>query len=170
MRPNCPSKVRASARTSSVLPRPGTPSISTCPPAMRAASTCSTISRCPTTAFAISARIAVSARTAWARLSGGMLDCDMDPPGAHLMDILGGVAASARQPLVDPLEHAHAADELGDRARRLRREDLARIFGREAERVRETLLALARRKRRKIRVRAQQPAQRGLARRLGEPG
>ena len=62
MRVARPPNVRASACTSSVLPNPGTPSISTCPAASSAASTCSTTTSWPITAFAISA---FSARTAW---------------------------------------------------------------------------------------------------------
>ena len=42
MRAKLPSNVRASARTSSVLPRPGTPSSSTWPPASSAVNVCST--------------------------------------------------------------------------------------------------------------------------------
>ena len=41
---------RASARTSSVLPRPGTPSMSTCPDATSATSTCSMTASWPTMA------------------------------------------------------------------------------------------------------------------------
>ena len=52
----------ASARTSSVLPRPGTPSMSTWPDATSATSTCSMTAACPTIAWPIAARRPSSAR------------------------------------------------------------------------------------------------------------
>src|SRR5678815_4231081 len=62
--------VRARARTSSVLPRPGTPSMSTWPPASSAASTASMAAACPMTALPTSARIAAATLAAWANCSG----------------------------------------------------------------------------------------------------
>ena len=47
-----------SVRTSRVLPRPGTPSSSTLPPAMSAVSSCSTTRSCPMISLAISLRMA----------------------------------------------------------------------------------------------------------------
>ena len=49
----------ASVSASSVLPNPGTPSMSTCPPATAAMSNCSMASVCPTTALASSCRRAL---------------------------------------------------------------------------------------------------------------
>src|SRR4051812_27117529 len=57
MREKLPAKVFASAFTSRVFPRPGTPSISTWPPASRQASVWSIAACCPTTAARISLRI-----------------------------------------------------------------------------------------------------------------
>ena len=54
----------ASARTSSVLPRPGTPSIRTCPDATSATSTCSMTADCPTIAWPIAARRSSSSAAA----------------------------------------------------------------------------------------------------------
>src|SRR5690349_12383119 len=65
MRPKVPLMVRASAFTSSVLPRPGTPSTSTWPPASSAHSTESITSGWPISALPISARIAPATLEAW---------------------------------------------------------------------------------------------------------
>ena len=73
MRPKVPEMVRASARTSSVLPRPGTPSTSTWPPASSAHSTWSTTSAWPTSALPISARIACGDLGRLGELLGGGL-------------------------------------------------------------------------------------------------
>src|SRR5262245_45879381 len=69
MRPNVPLMVRASALTSSVLPRPGTPSTSTWPPASSAHSTASITSGWPISALEISARIAAATFDAWPNCS-----------------------------------------------------------------------------------------------------
>ena len=62
--------VRASALISSVLPRPGTPSTSTWPPASSAHSTESITSGWPMIALPISARIAPATLAAWPNCSG----------------------------------------------------------------------------------------------------
>src|SRR6267142_1313718 len=69
MRPNVPEMLRARARTRSVLPRPGTPSTRTWPPASSAHSTASITSRCPTIALATSARRAAAIFAAWVKFS-----------------------------------------------------------------------------------------------------
>ena len=61
MREKVSDSVSASVRTSIVLPSPGTPSSSACPPPSMHVMTPSTTSRLPTIDFAISARSVVDA-------------------------------------------------------------------------------------------------------------
>src|SRR5919202_2745406 len=71
MRPYCRSSTRAKARTRLVLPRPGTPSSSACPPAMRQVSTPRTTSSWPTMALPTSRRIYLAS----CAKSSGVMGC-----------------------------------------------------------------------------------------------
>src|SRR5580765_3805310 len=75
--------VRASVRSKVVLPSPGTPSSSTCPPESRQISTPSTTSSWPTMIFAISRRTAFNRSTAFWRVASDPTFFIVEQPTAN---------------------------------------------------------------------------------------
>src|SRR5947207_1896609 len=93
MRLNDKSNTSLNVRTSSVLPKPGTPSNNTWPPANNAIIVLSTISSWPTTTLPISARSAAYA------LRNDSIACSVSMDGPNqliLLTTLGMVSAEAQ--------------------------------------------------------------------------
>src|SRR6266850_2134900 len=116
MRPNVPEMLRARARTRSVLPRPGTPSTRTWPPASSAHSTASITSRCPTIALATSARRAAAIFAAWVKFSSFIAQY----PCSFLL-------VASFQCAVDALGGVHGANEFGAGKIRARAHEALRL-------------------------------------------
>src|SRR5262245_46473323 len=119
MRPKDPAMVRARARTSSVLPSPGTPSTSTWPPASSAQSTASTTAFWPTSARATSVRMAAATFAACWNCSA--LGAVIVTPG--------GSSISPFECSVYPLRSLHDLDERGAANRAAGVEQALRFLG-----------------------------------------
>src|SRR4029079_1733474 len=139
IRPKEPEMVRARARTSSVLPSPGTPSTRTWPPASSAHSTASMTSRWPTSALPTSARMAAATLAAWTKFSSFIAEFPCSFP-----------LVSSFQCAVDALGGVDDADELGAAQVAAGGDEALRLLGRDAPERADALGALGLRGQREI--------------------